>query len=63
MKALILVLLFTFFSIPINAQQSKINYDYLNKANKQAIKGGTLILTGIGQLLGELFYFLNMVLA
>jgi len=52
MKALILVLLFAFFSIPINAQQSKIYYDYLNKANKQAIKGGTLILTGIGTTLG-----------
>jgi hypothetical protein len=52
MKALILVLLLAIMSIPVNAQQSKIYDDYLNNANKQAKRGGTLILTGIGTTVG-----------
>jgi hypothetical protein len=43
--ALCIILMLT---LSVNAQQSQIYLDYLKKANNQAIKGGTLILTGIG---------------
>ena len=59
MKKLIIVLLLSIFTISVNAQQSKIDYDYLNKtfdylnkAKKQANAGGILMLTGIGTVVG-----------
>ena len=59
LKSLIIILFLATLSIPVNAQQSKIdynylnkNFDYLNKAKKQARIGGVLMLTGIGAVYG-----------
>jgi hypothetical protein len=66
LKSLIIMLFLATLSMPVNAQQSKIDYNYLNgnfdylkRAQKQARTGGVLMLTGIGAVIGGVVLFNN----
>jgi hypothetical protein len=48
MKKIFILLLIGVFSVPINAQQTQANLDYLNNAKKKVSTGAVLTVVGVG---------------
>ena len=52
MKKIIILIVIGILTIPINAQQTQENLDYLKNANKMIKTGTTLTLVGVGATIG-----------
>ena len=58
MKRLFILLMIGIFTISINAQQSQLNLDYLQKAKRKVGAGTALIIVGAGTMVvGVVMYF------
>jgi hypothetical protein len=59
MKKLIILLIIGIFTIPINAQQTQANFDYLERAKKRIGFGATFTLIGVGTMIGGAVVYVN----
>jgi hypothetical protein len=59
MKKLILFLLIGLITIPITAQPTEANLNYLNRAKKRIAFGATFTLIGVGTMIGGAVVYAN----
>jgi hypothetical protein len=59
MKKTLIILILGMFVLPINAQQTQKNLDYLQSAKKKIGIGATLTLVGVGTMVGGAIVYVN----